>query len=228
MPPRPHVVGVDLCRGEWLAASITIDRPGKPRFCLGAELSAVIDAFPGALVIGIDIPIGLHPEGPREADAATARFIGRRASSVFRMPPRAVLEADTHALAVQASRALGVAAPSIQAYGLRARIFEAEAVAALDPRVIEVHPEASLRCMAGEPLAQGKKTWNGSMQRRQLLATAGIGIPPDLGLAGRAAIDDVLDACAAAWTAARYSRAEAGCFPDPPQMVDGRRVAIWY
>jgi hypothetical protein len=56
------------------------------------------------------------------------------------------------------------------------------------------------------------------MHRRRLLAdTAGIVLPDDLGPAGRAAaVDDVLDAAAAAWTARRVAHGQARPLPDPP------------
>jgi predicted RNase H-like nuclease len=41
-------------------------------------------------------------------------------------------------------------------------------------------------------------------------------------------LDDVLDAAAAAWSADRLARGEAEPLPDPPAMVDGREVAIWF
>ncbi len=224
----PHVVGVDIFKGQWLAASITLDLPRKPRFELFTSLGRLAERYAEAEAIAVDIPIGLAEQGFREADRAAAVFIGGRRSSVFSMPSRAAMAADTHALAIQVSRDLGHAAPSAQAYALRARVLEAEMVASADPRVFEVHPEVSFRAMAGEPLPWGKKTWNGTMARRSLLARHGIGIQHDLGDAGRAAADDVLDACAAAWTARRIARGEADSLPDPPQLIAGREIAIWY
>jgi predicted RNase H-like nuclease len=40
--------------------------------------------------------------------------------------------------------------------------------------------------------------------------------------------DDVLDAAAAAWTARRKAVGEARSLPDPPELIRGRPVAIWY
>ena len=46
--------------------------------------------------------------------------------------------------------------------------------------------------------------------------------------ARRAAVDDMLDAAVAAWSAARIVRGEARSLPDPPEVdLSGRRVAIW-
>ena len=96
-------------------------------------------------------------------------------------------------------------------------------------RVVEVHPEVSFTRLAGGPLTEPKSTWAGATRRRQLLREAGIDLPDDLGAAGRAAaVDDVLDGAAAAWTARRVSRGEARPLPDPPELFsDGLPCAIW-
>jgi predicted RNase H-like nuclease len=222
------VVGIDLFKGQWLASEVRLSQPSQVHFLLGPTLIEVIAAFPTAEVIAVDIPIGLGEGGPRAADSLAATFIETRSSSVFRMPPRDVLMADTHQLAVELARRRHMPAPSIQAYGLRERIFEAAAAALQDPRVIEIHPEVSFRAMAGRPLKFSKKSWNGSMERRRLLASAGIAIPNDIGPAGSAAVDDVLDACAAAWSAERVLLGTGSTLPDPPETIAGRSVAIWY
>jgi predicted RNase H-like nuclease len=41
-------------------------------------------------------------------------------------------------------------------------------------------------------------------------------------------LDDVLDAGAAAWTANRIGLGCAATLPDPPEIVGGRRICIWY
>ena len=83
--------------------------------------------------------------------------------------------------------------------------------------------------MAGRSLTHPKSTWAGAEERRQLLATAGIEIPADIGPAGQsAAVDDVLDAAAAAWTAKRYAERRAVALPEPPeQLGDGLPAVIW-
>lgn len=96
-------------------------------------------------------------------------------------------------------------------------------------RVAETHPEVCFAAMADTTLAYAKKTWAGAELRRRLLAEAGIELPADLGAAGgEAAVDDVLDAAAAAWTAARIAAGTAHCLPDPPEVFsDGLPGAIW-
>jgi predicted RNase H-like nuclease len=83
--------------------------------------------------------------------------------------------------------------------------------------------------LASSPLPDGKRTWAGVQHRRRLLADAGIYLADNVGEAGRhAAVDDVLDAGAAAWTALRVATGAATPLPDPPiEHSDGWPAAIW-
>ena len=100
---------------------------------------------------------------------------------------------------------------------------------ASDRVVIEVHPEVCFATMAGRPLANSKSSWAGVEERRRILTDAGIDLPAELGLAGAsAAVDDVLDAAAASWTASRFVTGRAGSYPPAPeQFDDGPAAAIW-
>lgn len=115
-----------------------------------------------------------------------------------------------------------------QAWALIPKLVEAEVLAAIDGRVVEVHPEVSFRELAGRPLAWSKRSWNGLLLRRDLLAGAGIALPDLISGVTGAAADDVVDAAAAAWSARRLAKGAGRSLPDPPQLSDGRRVAIWY
>ncbi|MGH8946534.1 MAG: DUF429 domain-containing protein [Acidimicrobiia bacterium] len=212
------VVGADGTRAGWVAVATE-----NGRF-LGARLfrdfATLLGEFRAARVIGVDIPIGLPaPHQRRQADEEARRFVGRRASSVFPTPSRQALKPQFRA-------GLGI---SSQSHSLGVRILEVEKAAVADHRVVEVHPEVSFRAMAGEHLRYSKRTWNGLVERRRLLAEQGLVVPEtDLGEGGRAAPDDVLDAAAAAWSAHRKAVGEARSLPEEPELIDGRSVAIWY
>ena len=93
----------------------------------------------------------------------------------------------------------------------------------------EVHPEVSFAMLLGQPATSPKKTWTGMRERLQALRGAGIDLD-EIGEAGRhAGVDDVLDAAAAAWSAARLVVGNGKSFPSPPERdpVTGREVAIW-
>jgi predicted RNase H-like nuclease len=186
--------------------------------------------FGKVLAVGIDMPIGLPDAGRREADVLARAAVGPRWQSVFMTPVRAALAEPTFASAVARSRELAGEGISKQAFALRPRLLEVDAwVATSVVPVFEVHPEVSFTVLAGHPPEQPKKTWAGAVQRRGLLAAAGVEVPDDLGEAGRvAAVDDILDAAVAAWSARRWAAGAATSFPDPPERFgDGYICAIW-
>jgi predicted RNase H-like nuclease len=208
-----RVVGVDGTKGGWVAIALEdgrfvedfILRPLETRF------HELVDAR----VIAVDVPIGF---GPRRADAAARGFLQGVASTVFTTPPRETLE-------VPFGPGLGVSA---QAHALGPRITHVTRLAESDPRFREVHPEVSFRALKDEhPLRHRKKWAGGALERIELLRRHGIELT-DLGPAASAPLDDVLDAAAAAWSAQRIAAGTAGTLPDPPEVIGGHPVAIWY
>lgn len=168
-----------------------------------------------AEVIAIDVPIGF---GPRKADALARAFLSGAASTVFTTPPREALESPF-------GPGLGVSA---QAHALGPRILHITRLAQSDPRFREVHPEVSFRTMNhGQPLRHRKKSAGGALERIELLRREDIRLDA-LGPGGAVPLDDVLDAAAAAWTADRVASGTAKTLPDPPELVGGQSVAIWF
>ena len=213
-------MGVDACRAGWIG--VVLDRTGVHAYP-AATIGELIDAAraDGELaVVGIDIPIGLPDHGRRRADELARAAVGpRRAASVFFTPVRRAMAAPDHAEAVRINQELAGEGVSIQAYRLRAKVLQVDRWVRQAPtRVAEVHPEVSFATMAGAPLAAPKTTWAGAERRRRLLADHGIVVTGDLGAAGAmAAVDDVLDAAAAAWSARRVATGSALLLPDPPE-----------
>jgi predicted RNase H-like nuclease len=191
--------------------------------CAGA-FRDILDWWPDAQVIGVDMPIGLVASCGRRCDAAARAYVGARRSSVFAMPPEDVMRAPSYQDALTRTRALGLPGLSKQAWALRTKI--AEVAAAKDDRVYEVFPEAAFCTMASAPLAHSKRTWAGLEVRRELLAEHGITLDPVcIGDAGRAAPDDVVDAAAVAWSARRIANGDAVGLPEDAGDGEPR---IWY
>ncbi|HEY8111609.1 MAG TPA: DUF429 domain-containing protein, partial [Actinomycetes bacterium] len=207
-----RVMGVDACRKGWVG--VTSDLRGY----FGAtvdQLVATADGDGELEVVAIDIPIGLPLIGTRQADVLARGLVGKRTSSVFPTPVRPALLATSYAEASALNlRATGKGITR-QAYDLGKKILEVDAwVRTVDRAVIEVHPEVCFATLAGHPLAHSKWSWAGAEERRRLLASAGILVPAEIGVAGeRAGVDDVLDAAAAFWTARRYAEGSATCHP---------------
>lgn len=230
MHTRHRVLGVDACKAGWVG--IALGQSG-PTAYVQPTIAALVDAVVRTQpldVVAVDMPIGLPDRGRRAADVLAKAAIGPLRSSVFLTPVRPALEAPDHPTAVAVNRGLAGEGISIQAYGLRHKLFEVERYArSTEQRVIEVHPEVCFAQMKGRPLTSRKSTWAGAEDRRRLLAEHGIALAGDLGLAGTSVgVDDVLDAAAAAWTAHRYATGWAVSLPDPPEVFrDGWPSAIW-
>ena len=155
---------------------------------------------------------------PRGADTAARAYLSGAASTVFTTPRREILERPF-------GPGLGVSA---QAHALGPRILHVTRLARSDDRIREVHPEVSFRAMnGGRPLRYRKKSAGGMLERVEIHRRHGITID-DAGEAALAPVDDVLDAAAAAWSAQRIATGTARSLPEPPELLDGYPVAIWY
>lgn len=222
------VVGVDACKTGWIAIALGDGKGPEAHYLPTIELLEPLGAAADA--VAIDIPIGLPTDSQREADLLARTFLRARRSSVFLTPVREALEAGTHALATQAAIARTGAGISQQAYALRNKILEVEQWLSSSPfPLYEVHPEVSFAVLLGTPARGSKKTWAGMVERRNALEAAGITLDGIEGVATvRAAVDDVLDAAVAAWTAGRIACGTARSFPDSPQLdPSGRPIAIF-
>jgi predicted RNase H-like nuclease len=200
-------LGVDAARGGWIAVAL---EDGRFRDAvLERRFPALLERYPDAEVVGVDVPIGLPARGTRRrADVEARSLVGARRSSVFFTPARGALEAPTYALAREIDPST-----SAQGWALRNAILDVARVH--EERVREVHPEVSFALLAGKPLVFAKRTWNGHRERLSLLRRAEIRIPDRLD-AGLAAADDVLDAAVAAWTAVRIAQGEHKTLPADP------------
>jgi len=239
--PSVRVTGIDACRRGWVA--ISLDVPGRGAGQVGAGAGPAdgacrvgpvrVDASlagalaqPGAVVVGIDMPLGLLESGWREADPVARGLLGPRRSSVFAVPPRAVWAEPGYQAANRRCRELTGQGFSIQAWGLRAKLLEADRYRqACRHPLYEVHPELAFGAMAGAPLAHSKHTEAGRALRRELLVRAGIVVTR----VTPAPVTDALDAAAVAWSAWRIATGRAVTVPDRPQHDrNGREIAIRY
>jgi predicted RNase H-like nuclease len=182
-------------------------------------------------VVGIDMPIGLSDDGVRACDVAARLALRGRgaAGSVFPAPVRPVLAARDYAHARELSRAAtaGARAPSAQTYQLVAAIRDLDRALGdpPDPRVAEVHPELAFRALDCS-VRDAKGTARGTVQRlralrpvmdvEEALAGAPVGVP----------VVDALDACAAAWSAARIAAGTGECVGDGTLDSRGRPMRI--
>ncbi len=226
------MIGIDGCKGGWIAVAGDDGRALAYRTC--ASLQQLLDESPDD-VVGIDMPIGLLDagrRGGRTADAEARRLLPGFAASIFSAPVRPALD---HPHDYRAAHAASVASSSDgvglsrQSHALTRKIAEVDTLMtpALQSRVREVHPELSFAEMNGGPLSHRKRSGAGFFERLRLLEACGVFVPErsaaDEGL--RFAVDDLLDAMAAWWTARRIAEGVAEAVPAEAEY-DSRGLAM--
>jgi predicted RNase H-like nuclease len=201
------VAGVDGCRGGWVVVH-------DGNAVVHPNFEAVLGALPDDTVVAVDLPIGLadrQEPGGREVDREARAQLGPKRSSVFSPPPRCVLGART----LVEARGRG-ARLTLQTLNLLPRIEDVDRVmtASLQSRVFEVHPELSFAAMnGGQPVLAPKRTSVGSARRRSLLSRMAVVVPER---PPGSAPDDLLDACALAWSARRIADGVSSRIPAVP------------
>lgn len=247
-------VGVDGCKAGWIA--VRRDPGAAPSVAIFPGFAALLETLPADATVAVDMPIGLPDlsrKGGRGPEALVRRLLGNRQSSVFSIPSRAALYAQTddfttiEAWYAAHRRASEVAKTtsdpprgvSIQAFGIFAKIREIDALLIARPelhgRVFESHPEVAFCRLNGDHAMRLPKKVKGAVnpagmaERKALLGRHGyeqtfLDQTPPRG----AAADDFLDAAAMMLIAGRIANGEARPFPDPP-LTDsfGIPVAIW-
>ena len=166
-----RVTGVDACRGGWVAVSLEVSSAETgpavtvtAGVCLAALLAPERDSA-GTTMVGIDMPLGLLETGWREADRAARGLLGPRRSSVFAIPPRAVWAETSYRAANQRCRELTGQGFSIQAWGLRTKLLEANQYReTCGHRLYEVHPELAFGALAG--VLAGRQRHSGQRAHR--------------------------------------------------------------
>lgn len=247
-------VGVDGCKAGWIA--VRRDAGSAPSVAVYPSFVALLDTLPADATVAVDMPIGLpdfSQRGGRGPEGLVRPLLGNRQSSVFSIPSRAALYADTgdfttieawyaaHRRASEVAKATsdpprGV---SIQAFGIFAKIREIDTLLIVRPElrrcVFESHPEVAFCRLNGDQAMSLPKKIKGAVnpagmeERKALLCRHGyekafLDQAPPRG----AAADDFLDAAAMMLIAGRIAAGRARPFPDPP-LADrfGIPVAIW-
>ena len=238
------VAGVDGCPGGWLVVTHPIGQPAEAAFTIVSSFTELIPPARDFAALAVDMPIGLPDRvgtGGRGPDRLARAVLGERQSSVFPMPARCAVMCEDYGEACRV--ALATSDPprkiSKQAFNLFPKIREIDRIITpeLQQHIIECHPEVAFWAMNGrQPLSEPKKVKSrpygpGLDLRRKLLVDQGFA-PEFLtgaGLPKNATADDLLDACAACWTASRLAHGLVERFPtEPATDATGLRVEICY
>ncbi|GGG02057.1 hypothetical protein GCM10007304_15030 [Rhodococcoides trifolii] len=208
MPKRVWNAGVDGARGAWIVA---ITDGATLRLHAAQTVSDVLDVTAECVAVGVDMPLEMPDTGYRPCELEAKVLLGPARSSIFHTPVRAVLDTETYVEACAVSRAITGKAISKQSWYLLPSIRAWIAADVDRTRIVEVHPETTFRVI-GDGVTASKKTAQGAGQRIKALSAF---LPPRTLVDAMAtippgpAMDDVLDAIAAAWSATRFADGEA-------------------
>lgn len=165
------LIGVDGARNGWV-------------YCILEEEIVTFELFPHFVVcdctMWVDIPIGLPPTGERTCDRLARKLLSSRGPTIFPVPVRDAVYAETYVKALEINRKFAGKGFSKQFWNIRNKVIEVDkllrASETLRYRISESHPELCFFALAGRPLpskhsAEGLKArvelievfWNGAM-----------------------------------------------------------------
>ncbi len=234
-PKAPFLsVGIDGCKGKWLAAALSNQGFEVKLF---DDIKEACRYYAEADSVLLDMPIGL-PESPNEIrpEPELRKQLKGKSSSVFNVPCR---QASVELTYLEASRVnLEVLGKKLsrQTFGIIPKIREVDVFLEQNPRwknrLVESHPEYCFALLNnGSPILSNKMTREGSLQRLEILSK----YYPDIFLLLKAfrlkypgltnKTDDLLDAAALSLVGA--IALETGFYSVPAiPYVDGRGIKM--
>ena len=196
----PVVAGVDGCKGGW----VVVQRQGGVVTARVVEtFDAVVRSAPSGPVF-VDMPIGLTESDDRQVERLARQRLPGRAGSVFNVPARSAVYAESFQAACDCNARVQGKKISLQSWYICPKIKEVDqclqAQPRLRPRVLEAHPELLFATFEGAPMRYSKKQALGQAERIALLERQGL--KPSKVLAelyqhtrkAQVQVDDVLDA----------------------------------
>jgi predicted RNase H-like nuclease len=167
--------GIDGCKEGWISIQSYDKRVFNPE--IHESIKQFWDNHNDASLILIDMPIGLKDEGsePRLSDKFAREYLtGKRSSSIFPVPCRAVLNTSSYEEANKINRKRTHKGLSKQSWYITPKIKELDNLLRTEEKAknifIEAHPEVSFTSLNGEnPLEYYKKTDKGLQERLTLL-----------------------------------------------------------
>ncbi|MBR2801031.1 MAG: SDR family oxidoreductase [Erysipelotrichaceae bacterium] len=216
-------IGVDGCRGGWIAAVLDQGKLHPQRF---ASLEELIDHYPEFDAFLIDMAVGLVDDQTKHRPEAAARKeLKGRSSALFPIPCRQAVYVQGEAAQKETNKAvLGKSLPK-QTLNILPKIREVDLFLEEHPRyrerILESHPELDFQRLKGGSLLYKKKDPEGLQERVKILQE----YLPDLSLSFseqkakelHCQTDDLLDALCLSVTAALYAEGYCETIPEVPE-----------
>ena len=171
---EPYIsVGVDGCKGGWIAVAISDEGFEVNIF---KNINDICNKYNKANYIIIDMPIGI-PEGTHQIrpDSVLRNNLRGKASSVFNTPCRQALYAVNYPQAVEENLKYMNKSLSKQSYAIIPKIKEIDTFLQENEtwknRLVESHPEYCFSVLnGGNPILTNKQTSEGAENRLQLIS----------------------------------------------------------
>jgi len=237
--PKAYL-GVDGCRGGWFVIQLT--GTGVWRTALVPTAEALAGLINKSKLTLIDIPTGLLDCGgpQRDCDQQARKALGMpRAASVFSVPCRSAVYANSYLQACRLNHSMLGKKLSKQAWNITAKIRQIDELLQnekhLQNKLRECHPEVCFWALNNKNAMQFNKKQ--SMGREERLSVLSRYLPSSRKILEFAAseysrkevaADDVIDAMAMAVTA-MHGHKKLNRFPDQTQLDNrGIRMEITY
>ena len=217
-------IGVDGCKGGWIAA--ILDR-GSLRIERFTTIREIIRNHPVFDFFLIDMAVGLRnsPEQLRPDDLAR-KELGRRSSTVFPIPSREAVYAEGEDAQKEANlRVLGKSL-SRQTINILPKLRELDEFLDVNPRfknrILESHPELDFARLSGAVLMSRKKERNGLEERiavlKRFLPACSFVAIAEKAKELKCSTDDIADALCLAVTASLAAREQCETIPPLPEQ----------
>jgi predicted RNase H-like nuclease len=233
-------VGIDGCRNGWFTVALFDEQRWQLR--VFSNIEEIWNRLSPVKLLLIDIPIGLHDKDPEEriCDVEARQMLGRRrASSVFPVPARPVLDYESREEASKVNHSLTGRRIGAQTWGIVPKIREVDRflrrTSAARQKLREIHPEVLFWALNSHvAMYHNKKRLEGFVERLQVLrqyfpqcdqlVIEGLKKFPRNQVAGH----DILDALAAAVTGVVGSSRLVTVPEEPERDVHGFPMEMVY
>jgi len=226
-------IGVDGCRNGWVAAVLDYGNLRLERY---ESIDALIHRYPDFNAFLIDMAIGLRDHaGQIRPDQAAREELGRKASSVFPVPSRSAVYAETEEEQKKENKRILGKSLAKQSLAIIPKIKELDLFLVSHPeyqgRILERHPELSFTRMKGSEVICRKKEYAGFTEREWILSEylgrKSLSYFYDEAKTLQCKPDDMMDAVCLAVTGALYAHGLCETIPlDPERDAHGLEMKM--
>jgi predicted RNase H-like nuclease len=168
--PDAACIGIDGARDGWVVATFS---QGALTLAMYPTISDVV--IPSPSLVLIDMPIGLPSFARRKCDAQARELLGSRRSTIFPVPAREAVYAESYAECCEINLRHQQCKVSKQAWNLSPKIRELDRFMQADQSrheyIAEGHPELAFRALSNPSLnITPKRTPEGKQIRREILS----------------------------------------------------------